>query len=32
MAWNREEAAGVFGDWDMTGVGTVEEVIKLWER
>ena len=31
MAWKGEEAAGVFGDWDMMGVGAVEEVIKLWE-
>ncbi len=31
MAWKREEAAAVVGVWDMTGVATAEEPIKLYE-
>ena len=32
MAWKREEAAVVVDGWDMRGVATVEERIKLWGR
>ncbi len=29
MAWKREEAAAVVGVWDITGMATAKELIKL---